>query len=94
MLSIKKFTTTLMLGMALALTSAAFAQKAQSDPKQKESCCAMPSCCCKGDSCSMKEHKEHAKNHQAKEGCCCCGSDSCDMNLKDGKEKEDKPKSN
>jgi hypothetical protein len=87
MTSIKRITTTLMLGLALALTSAAFAQKAQSDPNKKESCCTMPTCCCNGDSCPMKEgHKEHAKNHSAKEGCC---GDSCDMKMK---EKQDKKK--
>lgn len=94
MTSIKKFTTTLMLGLALALTSAAFAQKAPSDPNKTESCCAMPSCCCKGDSCPMKEHKDQAKKHSAKDGGCCCGGDSCDMKMKDMKEKEEKPKSN
>jgi hypothetical protein len=83
MTSIKKITTTLMLGLALTVTSAVFAQKAQSDSNKKESCCAMPTCCGNGDSCPMKEgHKDHAKNHSAKDGCC-CGGDSCDMKKQD-----------
>jgi hypothetical protein len=93
MISIKKFTTTLMLGLALSITAAAFAQKAQSDPNNKESCCAMPSCCCNGESCPMKaEHKDHAKKHQGKDGCCC--GDSCDMKMKDMKEKQEQAKGN
>ena len=92
MKSLRKILPALALGMGLALSGASFAQNA--NDQKAESCCASE-CCCKGDSCSMKEgHKDHAKNHQAKDGCCCCGSDSCDMNMKDGKEKEDKPKTN
>jgi hypothetical protein len=94
MTSIKKFTTTFMLGLTLTLTAAAFAQKAPSDPDKTESCCAVPACCGKGDSCPMKaEHKERAKNHKGKDGCCCNG-DSCDMKMKDMKEKQDKPTGN
>lgn len=92
MTMIKKFITALMLGLALVIASAAFAQEAQNDSVKKESCCAM-SPCCKGDSCPMKkEMKDHAKKHSAKDGCCCCSGDSCEMKMKDMK--EDKPKSN
>jgi hypothetical protein len=92
MRSIKKFITALMLGLALVITSAAFAQEAQSDPVKKESCCAMSSCC-KGDSCPMKKQaKDHAKKHSAKDGRCCCSGDSCEMKMKDMK--EDKAKNN
>lgn len=54
-------------------------QKTTDQTKQAESCCAMDSCCCHGDSCAMKqsEQKESAKA----EGGCCCG-DSCDMKMK------------
>jgi hypothetical protein len=92
MTSIKKLSTALMLGLVLALSSAAFAQKAQSDTSKKESCCSMPSCCCKGDSCpTKKQAKAHAKKHSPEDGCCCCGGDSCDMKMKNMK--EDKAKS-
>jgi len=84
MKNFKGFSLGLVLGIGLALSSLAFAQNTtQTDVKKEaESCCAMTSCCCKGDSCDMKAHKEHATKH---EGCCCCG-DSCDMKAHDMKE--------
>ena len=72
MKNFKRLTAGLALGISLALSGIAFAQNApQSDQKKEgESCCAMASCCCKGDSCSMKDHakKDHA------EGSCSEGS--------------------
>ena len=81
-----------MLGLGLALSSLGFAQTATSSEQKKEmeSCCAMASGCCKGDSCDMKKHD--AKDHSAKGGCCCCGGDSCDMKMKH--ETEEKAKVN
>lgn len=91
MKNIKGLALGLVLGLGLALSSIGFAQNTtQTDqPKEAESCCAMASCCCKGDSCSMMKHD--SKNHSAKEGCCCCSGDSCNMKMKDMKEK---PKGN
>jgi hypothetical protein len=85
MRNFKGFPLGLVLGICLALSSLAFAQNTtQTDAKKEtESCCAMASCC-KGDSCAMKDHKDHASKH---EGCCCCGSDSCDMKAHEMKEK-------
>jgi hypothetical protein len=77
MKNIKGFALGLIVGLALAMSSIAFAQNTtQQDPsREKESCCAMASCCCQGGSCSMKDHD--AKNHAAKEG---SGNDSCALN--------------
>ena len=86
MTSIKKFTTALTLGLVLALSAAAFAQKATpGDGAKKESCCAMTSACCKGDSCAMNDGKEGTerscckgdKSAAKKDGGCC--GDSCNM---------------
>lgn len=82
----------LVLGIGLALSSVGFAQNTTQTVDQKkeaESCCAMASCCCKGDSCDMKM-KHDAKNHAAKDGCCCCSGDSCDMKMK--QDAQEKPK--
>ena len=89
---IKKITSTLIMGLALTLGSAAFAQKAQNE-SPKESCCAMPTCCCKGDSCPAKKAKNHSSKNSAKESCCCscCSGDSCELKEKD---KQDKTKGN
>ena len=86
MKNFKGFALGLVLGLGLAVSGIAFAQNTTPTGKDNESCCAMTSCCCKGDSCSMKDHKNQAANH---EGCCCCGGDSCDMKSHDAK---DKPK--
>ena len=85
MKNFKGFALGLVLGIGLAISSIGFAQTATQTADQKneaESCCAMTSCCCKGDSCDM-QMKHDAKNYAAKEGCCCCCSgDSCDMKMK------------
>lgn len=93
MKNFKGFALGLVLGLGLALSSIGFAQNATQTNDQKketESCCAMASCCCKGDSCDMKM-KHDPKNPAAKDGCCCCGGDSCDMNMKH--DMQEKPKS-
>ena len=94
MKNLKGFSLGLVLGLSLAISGLAFAQSAtQNEPKKEgESCCAMTSGCCKGDSCSMKDHadKDHMKTHAAMAGhCCCCGAESCDMKMK---HEEEKPK--
>jgi len=86
MRNFKGFGLGLVLGIGLAISGLGFAQNADQKTKS-ESCCAMASCCCKGDSCDMKEHKDHAS---MKGGCCCCGGDSCDMKMH---ETQEKPKS-
>ncbi len=53
--------------------------------KQAEACCAMESCCCKGDSCPL--NKEGAANAEVKDACC---GDSCDMTAKHDPAKHDK----
>ena len=91
MTSIKKFATALTLGLALALSSAAFAQKTTPNTgDKKESCCAMPSCCCKDDSCPMKDGKDVScckgdKSAAGKDGGCCNG-DSCNMKDRQAKQ--------
>lgn len=83
--SIRGFALGLTLGLAAAIATVGVAQNAKpagQDPKA-ESCCAMTSGCCSGDSCQMKDH---AKSHSEKGGCCCCGGDSCDMKMKDKKQ--------
>lgn len=86
MKNIKGFALGLVLGLSLAVSGIAFAQNTTQAPEKKEgeSCCAMTSCCCKGDACAMKDHKDHASQHA---GCCCCSGDSCDMKMHDMKEK-------
>lgn len=84
MKNFKGFALGLVLGLGLAVSGIAFAQNTTPTGKDNESCCAT-SCCGKGDSCSMKDHKNGAVH----EGCCCCGGDSCDMKSHDMK---DKPK--
>ena len=86
MKNFKGFALGLVLGLGLAISSIGFAQSTtQNEPKKEmESCCAMTSSCCKGDSCSMKEHanKDHMKTNAATgHSCCCCGADSCDMKM-------------
>lgn len=79
MKNFKGFALGLVLGLGLAFSGIAFAQNATGTDQKKEgeSCCAMMDCC-KGDSCDMKDQKDHSAKH---EGCCCCG-DSCDMKMK------------
>jgi hypothetical protein len=99
MTSIKRLATALTLGLVLALSAVAFGQNGSAgNGDKKESCCAMTSCCCKGDSCSMKEGKEGKDGKAGAEHSCCkgdksaakkdgrCCGDSCDMkDMKDMK---------
>ena len=90
MKNFKGFALGLVLGLGLALSSISFAQNLTPGVDQKKdagSCCAMTSCCCKGDSCDMKHD---AKDAAAKAGCCCCSGDSCDMKMKP--DLQEKPK--
>lgn len=91
MKNFKGFALGLVVGLALAVSSIAFAQDATKDSaKDKAACCATMSCC--GDSCSMKHAAGHdPKNHSSKDGCCCCSGDSCDMKMKE-EPKADKEK--
>jgi hypothetical protein len=72
----------MLLGLLLLAFAAGVAQTpAQGDQKQKaEAYCAMDSCCCSGDSCSMKEDGA-ATTDTAKADC--CKGDSCKMKKKD-----------
>ena len=81
MKSIRGFALGLAFGLAAAISSVGLAQNAKPAKldKKAESCCAMASCCCKGDSCSIKDG---AKTHSSQDGCCCCNGDSCDMKIK------------
>jgi len=77
----------LLLTLFLAAFAVALAQTSSQDTqkKQAEESCAMnsmDSCCCKGDSCPMKEGTASA---DAKDGCCCCDGDSCEMKTGDMK---------
>src|SRR5512132_3278437 len=76
MTNLRRLTLGLVLGLSTALAGVAYAQNAPQD-KKTESCCAMESCCCKGDSCKMtKDENAKSEKHE------CCG-DSCAMK-KDG----------
>jgi hypothetical protein len=88
MKNFKGFAFGLVLGVGLAVSSLGFAQNGAPTDQKKgaESCCAMASCCCKGDSCDLKM-EPGAKEHSG--GCCCCGGDSCDMKKH---ETDEKPK--
>jgi hypothetical protein len=88
MKNFKGFALGLVLGLGLTLSGIAFAQNTTEQKKEGESCCAMMPDCCKGDSCDMKDQKDHSAKH---EGCCCCGGDSCDMKMKH--DMTEKPKS-
>lgn len=72
-----------LLGLMLVAFAAGMAQSTtpSEQKKQSETCRDMDSCCCKGDSCPMKE--EGAASADAKDGCCCCSGDSCDMKMKE-----------
>ncbi len=99
MKNFKGFALGLVLGLGLAISGIGFAQNATSADQKKEgeSCCAMMSGCCKGDSCDMKMKHDamkmntDTKDVSAKAGCCCCGGDSCDMKMKH--DMPEKPKS-
>ena len=72
----------MLLGLLLLAFAAGVAQTpSQGDQKTKaEACCAMDTCCCSGDSCSMKEGGA-ATTDTAKADC--CKGDSCKMKKKD-----------
>jgi hypothetical protein len=76
-----------LVAFVLAAFVVAMAQQtpAQNEKKQGEVCCAMESCCGKGDSCAMKTGD--TANSEAKDACC---SDSCDMANHAKHEKHDK----
>jgi hypothetical protein len=85
MKNFRGFTLGLVLGLGIALSGLAFAQNASDQNKKTESCCAMATCCCNGDSCAMKDSKDKSDKHE----CCCGGGDSCNMKMKDMKEMKD-----
>ena len=75
----RSFILAVLIGMVLVAFAVSLAQTTSQQTNQKkqaESCCAMDSCCCHGDSCAMKTGE---KTDAA--GGCCCG-DSCDMKKK------------
>ena len=77
---LRRNTWIVLLGILLMMSVVSAAQGlSQTDQKKKTevASCSMDSCCCHGDSCSMK--KESATAADTKEHCCCCGDDSCDM---------------
>ena len=80
MKNLRVFALGLALGLAAAISTVGLAQNSTPKDQQtkSESCCAMESCCCHGDSCSTKNH---AKDHSSKDGC--CNGDSCNMKMKD-----------
>ena len=91
----------LLIGMILVAFAISIAQTSgqqTNQKKQAESCCAMDSCCCHGDSCAMKTGEN---TDAAKSGCCsgdscamktgegtdaaktdCCGGESCNIKMK------------
>lgn len=89
MKSTKGLVISLMLGLALALSSVALAQNAGPNDGNKKtgSCCAMASRCCPGDSCSMKDGSCCKSDKSAAKKDSCCDGDSCKM-----KGMKDKPK--
>jgi len=79
---LRRNTWIVLLGILLMMSVVSAAQGlSQTDQKKKTEAasCSMDSCCCQGDSCSMK--KERATAAETKEHCCCCGDDSCDMKM-------------
>jgi hypothetical protein len=85
--SIRGFALGLALGIAAAIATVGLAQSTKPvDQAQKaESCSAMSSCCCHGDSAKHSGAKEHSQvqmKHSSEGGCCCCGGDSCSMEMK------------
>ena len=80
MKQLRRNTWIVLLGILLMMSVISVAQGlSQTDQKKKTEAasCSMDSCCCHGDSCSMK--KESATAADTKEHSCCCGGDSCDM---------------
>jgi hypothetical protein len=68
-----------LLGLFLAAFAVGLAQTSsqKKHAKHTEESCSMDSCCCKGDSCPIKEGTTNAAAKQ--DGCCCCEGDSCEM---------------
>lgn len=92
--NIRGFVLGLALGIAAAIATVGLAQttKPTAQGQKAESCCAMTSCCCQGDSAKhtgAKEHSQAQMKHSGEGGCCCCGGDSCEMPMK---LKEETPK--
>ena len=92
--SIRGFVLGLALGITAAIATVGLAQttKPAHQGQKAESCCAMNSCCCHGDSAKhtgAKEHSQAQMKHSGEAGCCCCGGDSCEMPMK---LKEEMPK--
>ena len=65
-----------LLGLLLAVFAIGLAQE-QNTQAKREASPSKDSCCCKGDSCEMKESMS---NTDKKDGCC---GDSCDMKMKE-----------
>jgi hypothetical protein len=68
-----------LLGLLLNVFAIGLAQE-QITQATREAIHSKDSCCCKGDSCEMKEG---VSNTDKKDGCCGCG-DSCEMTMKEG----------
>lgn len=78
---IKGTALSLALGLGLTLSAVSFAQN--STPKEQEKkpeCCAMASCCCKGDGQAQKDKSCCQKHSADQKGC--CGGDSCNIKMK------------
>jgi hypothetical protein len=69
-----------LLGLFLAVFAVGLAQTSSQKKQMKhtEESCSMDSCCCKGDSCPIKEGTTNATAKE--DSCCCCAGDSCEMN--------------
>ena len=70
----KSILLVLLVGLLFAIVGVAVAQNTSQNPQTKKS---EESCCCKSDSCPMKDG---ATATDAKNGCC---GDSCDMKAHD-----------
>jgi hypothetical protein len=80
------FALGLALGLAAAVSTIGLAQDTKPAGQNKAGGSSAMESCCKGGSCSMKDHakKGDATSHSGHEGCCCCGGgDSCDMKMHD-----------
>lgn len=81
MKGIKGIALSLALGMGLALSAVSFAQNTTANEQEKKAeCCAMASCCCKGDAHAQKD-KSCCQKHSAEHKGCCSG-DSCSIKMK------------
>ena len=94
MKQLRRNTWIVLLGILLMMSVISVAQGlSQTDQKKKTEAasCSMDSCCCHGDSCSMK--KESAMAADTKEHSCCCCGDSCDMESKEKKQNHESSES-